>query len=87
MPLSHGHESTLSGRILSMNRHLLMLLYILFSVALLSACATTKPTAKKGLCNTLKSDIVFSGATTNNRQAEIENSEEPLAQKNYDKNC
>jgi hypothetical protein len=68
-----------------MNKYLLVLLCT--SIASLSACSTVKSNDKKGLCNTLKSDIVFSGATSNTRQAEIENSEEPLAQRSYDKNC
>lgn len=41
----------------------------------------------RAACNTLKSAIVFSGSTGNTRQAEIQNAEAPLTERNYDQNC
>ncbi len=43
--------------------------------------------AHRAACNTLKSRIVFSGSTGNSRQAEIQNAEAPLTERNYDQNC
>jgi hypothetical protein len=55
---------------------------------ILSSCSMNTVTAKRAVCNTLKSNIVFSGATSDTRQAEIQHSEEPLQQRMYDNaNC
>jgi hypothetical protein len=48
----------------------------------------TPATEKRAYCNTLKSNMVFSGATSNTREANIQNSEMPLQEHNYDQaNC
>jgi hypothetical protein len=39
------------------------------------------------MCRTLKSKIIFSGATSDSRQADIQRAEEPLQQSNYDRYC
>ncbi len=52
----------------------------------LSACiANTNPT--HATCRVLKSDIVFNGATSNVRQAEMDAAEAQLQQANYDVHC
>jgi hypothetical protein len=63
-------------------------LLILSSAALLCACAPYAPDSEKaGLCNELNSKIIFNGSTSNIRQAEIQESQAPLEQSNYDKKC
>ncbi len=63
--------------------------FILMSVfaALCSCASMTPPAEKRAVCNTLKSNVVFSGATGITRESEIQTAEEPLQQANYDKNC
>ncbi len=58
-------------------------------VLLLSSCASTDSRSyQHATCTTLKSQVVFSGATSNVRRAVIQNAEKPLRQANYDKeNC
>lgn len=64
-----------------MNRYLLVLGLITF----LTACASMKPAAtKQAYCNTLKSQMVFSGATGITRDANIQAAEMPLEEHNYD---
>lgn len=55
----------------------------------LSACASmsTSEDLHRAVCNQLKSDMVFNGATPNTRKAEIQNAQLPLQQKNYDQHC
>lgn len=68
-----------------MTRHLLSLTTIILFCASLSACASMNtPTEKRAYCNTLKSKMVFSGSTSNTREANIQMSEQPLQQENYD---
>jgi len=59
---------------------------LLISMMTLSACRTTTPPDQKraGVCNTLRSALVFNGNTSNVREAEIQNSQTPLQQQNYD---
>lgn len=64
-----------------MNKYLL----ILGLVTILTACASMKPSASKSAyCNTLKSKVVFSGATGITRDANIQAAEMPLEEHNYD---
>ena len=64
-----------------------------FSIAiLLAGCQSwqnerDQQQAHRAACNTLKSAIVFNGSTGNTRQAEIQNAEAPLTERNYDQNC
>jgi hypothetical protein len=54
----------------------------------LSSCATNETGVKHGTCRTLKSNLVFSGSTSNVRNAEMQQAEEPLQKVNYDReNC
>lgn len=41
----------------------------------------------KGYCNELKSQMIFGGSTGNTRQSEIESSQAPLVQRNFDNKC
>jgi hypothetical protein len=51
----------------------------------LSSCASMTPAAaKRAYCNMLKSRMVFSGSTGITREANIQNSEEPREQIDYD---
>jgi hypothetical protein len=63
------------------------LLLSLFLIFFLSACSTTPSAEKRAYCNMLKSDLVFNGQTSNVRDANIENSNTPLDQRNYDADC
>jgi hypothetical protein len=71
-----------------MTRQTLRLVIISLACACLIACASwnSPSTTKKSMCNMLKSDLVFGGATSDTRQAEIQTAEQPLEQKNYDQN-
>lgn len=64
----------------------LIIILLIFSL-FISACSTTTPPSEKkaGMCNTLRSRLVFNGSTSNIREAEIQQSQEPLEQHNYDK--
>jgi len=55
----------------------------------LTACAPYAPDTKQaGICNQLNSEMVFSGSTSDTRQANIQNATEPSVQRTYDKdNC
>lgn len=64
-------------------KHTLPLLSLLIASLTLCACASL-PSPKRAYCNTLKSQMIFSGATANTRQANIDASEKPLQQHNYD---
>lgn len=64
------------------------LLILFSSLLVLSACTTFNhnPPDKQALCNKLKSDIVFNGATSITRQSDIQRSEKQLQQRMYDAN-
>lgn len=68
---------------------MMRILFLLFSVFLLSGCSSMTPgAAKRAYCNMLKSDLVFNGSTSVTREANIENSETPLVRQNYnDADC
>lgn len=61
---------------------------ILLSSLMLSGCAywDSPSNKKRAICNKLKSDIVFSGATSDTRRANIQEAEQPLEQRSYDQN-
>ena len=65
--------------------------YLLIPTALtlaLGACAPFSPTSTHaGMCNELNSRTIFNGSTGNIRNAEIQNSEVPLTQSNFDTKC
>lgn len=53
----------------------------------LSACSYwNNSDTHRVICNKLKSDIVFNGATSITRQADIQRSEKPLQEHTYDAN-
>lgn len=59
----------------------------LFSFILCSCASWDSASSHRaGVCNTLNSKLIFSGSTSNVRQAEMESAEEPLQQHTYDKN-
>lgn len=62
---------------------------LLFLSLMMSACSSIDfNNPKKAACNQLKSDLVFNGATSDTRRAEIENAQTPLETRNYDEaNC
>lgn len=59
-------------------------LVLLVLVQTLTACSLTPDAAKRAYCNMLKSNLVFNGSTSDTRRANIQNSETPLTQHNYD---
>lgn len=66
-------------------RNALVLLVVSF---LIISCSVIGPAKGEiGTCRTLQSDIIFSGATSNDRQFTIENVELGLQQRMYDKDC
>lgn len=42
---------------------------------------------QQAACRQLKSDIIFNGATFNDRQVEIERSQRPLLERSYEMHC
>lgn len=70
-----------------MNSYSRFLSLILFSL-ILGACSTFKYSDQRaGECNELQSKMIFNGATSNDRRAEIESAEQHLLQQSYDKRC
>lgn len=69
-----------------MKRFALLSLSVFSLALILCSCATDMDVKRTAVCNKLRSDLVFNGTTSNTRQANIQNSETPLAQKTYDKN-
>lgn len=58
------------------------------SCVFLCSCAPFKfNDHRAGECNELNSRMIFSGATSNTHNAEIQNAEQPLLQRSYDKKC
>lgn len=57
--------------------------------SLLTACnqAANQVAVHKAYCNELKSEMIFNGATSNTRNAEIQRSEAPLEKRTYDIDC
>ena len=68
-----------------MRQPTLVFLGLLFISPLLSSCSSMDDpiTIKRATCRTLKSQIIFNGATSNDRQSEIEQAQAPLQQRNY----
>ena len=64
-----------------MNKSLLLVPF-----CLLSACTSVTNDQTGSVCRQLKSDIIFSGNTSNVRQQEIEKAERPLQQRTYNLN-
>ena len=52
----------------------------------LSSCAFHPADIQHATCTTLKSNIIFSGSTSNVRESQIQRAEKPLQEKSYDKN-
>jgi hypothetical protein len=66
-----------------MGHHLLG--FALLSLVLCSCASWNSPSERhKGVCNTLKSQLVFGGSTPNPRQAAMQEAEMPLVQHTYD---
>ncbi|EKD70075.1 MAG: hypothetical protein ACD_46C00650G0003 [uncultured bacterium] len=64
------------------------IILLLLCLCTLAACAPFRPNDQKaGLCNQLNSKMIFSGSTSDTRQSEIQQAEEPLVQSDYDKHC
>jgi hypothetical protein len=63
-------------------------LLALFLASLVSACAPYRPdSVHAGTCNQLNSNLIFNGNTSNIREAEIQDAQDPLIQHNYDRKC
>jgi hypothetical protein len=62
-------------------------LIIITCCLLLASCASWRTGQHRAMCRTLKSSIIFNGATVSARQADIERAERPLQQSNYDRDC
>lgn len=71
-----------------MSRQILILAYASSLIITLSACAPHSPdSTHNGMCNELNSRMIFSGSTSSIRNSEIQESELPLEQQNYDRKC
>ena len=70
-----------------MKSAILPVLTVFMTCSLISACNIHHNDTRVAACNKLKSQIVFSGATSDQRQAEIERSQRFLQQQAYDENC
>lgn len=68
-------------------RQLPFIIASLSLTALLSACSSINSPAEhhRAVCNTLKSQMIFGGGTSDTRRANIENAEAPMQQRMYDK--
>lgn len=62
---------------------------LLFTTLTLSSCAPYRPGSQHAaMCNQLNSQMIFSGSTSNTRQANIQAAERPNVARTYDKdNC
>lgn len=61
---------------------------ILTVLGCLTACAPYKPNSTKaGACNELNSQMIFSGSTSNISKAEVQQAQEGLVERTYDKHC
>ncbi len=69
-------------------RHTLYIAVMLSLTTLFAACSSLNSPSEhhRSLCATLKSQLLFSGGTSDTRRANIENSELLRAQQMYDKN-
>lgn len=53
-----------------------------------TGCANVNThSTKNGVCNQLRSTLIFNGGTSNTRQADIQNAETPLTARTYDQHC
>lgn len=67
------------------NLHLLL---VILALLITTSCTTVKAKAQyQAICNSLTNQIIFSGATNDTRQAEIESSAKPLQMHSFDKYC
>lgn len=64
---------------------MIRMIFCLIFTLFLSACMSEKNV--HATCPLLKSQLVFGGQTSNVRNAEIQNAEEPLQQIDYDRHC
>lgn len=62
-------------------------LFILPCLSLSACFIANSSEAKKATCNELRSQIIFSGATSDTRRADIQRAEQPFTQYSYDINC
>ena len=59
-----------------------------FFVMFLTACAPFKPdNTKAGACNELNSRLIFNGSTSSISQSEIQDAQQGLEQRTYDRSC
>jgi len=67
---------------------ILKLTLLCLSILATSACAPFRPDNEHaGICNQMNSKMIFSGGTSNTRNADIERAEQPLLQQSYDSDC
>lgn len=63
---------------------LFFLSFLLFGT--LCACSTVTPTEDRvAICRELRSKMIFNGNTSNNRKSEIQNSEEAILLRQYNR--
>jgi hypothetical protein len=63
------------------------LICLLPFLCILYSCSyfTSHDDERRTICNELSNKLIFSGNTSNTRRAEIQNSEDPLLQRQYEK--
>ncbi|HEX4044442.1 MAG TPA: hypothetical protein VHZ76_02090 [Gammaproteobacteria bacterium] len=62
------------------------LLSLMVCLAVLSACSTLERNRKSSVCNQLNTDIIFNGATSDTRTAEIQNAQQTRLMRAYENN-
>lgn len=82
-----GYTGGLGWEFQEILMHITRLLLTSGLILTISACAVNTHSTKNGVCNQLRSDLVFGGSTANGRQADIQNAETPLTAKTYDEHC
>lgn len=64
-----------------------LIITLLFALALSSCSFLSQNNSRTPICKELNSRIIFSGATSNSRQAQIQNAQERQLIRGYDTQC
>lgn len=66
----------------------LLAIFILSFLISLTSCAPFRPdSTRAGVCNELNSRMIFGGSTSSISKSEIQQAQEGLEQRTYDRNC
>lgn len=59
---------------------------LMMALVLCSCASTSSSNERKTICNEINSRLTFYGSTSNNREAEIEDSQKALLQRQFEQN-